>query len=155
MVETSYNSYRNPVPITGVPDGIVLYDGVCVLCSALFRFVVARDPQARFRFTATQDAYGRWLALKLGIDPDNPRANAVVLEGKAYLGADAALAIMGSLPGWSLAAALVGMVPSGLRRWAYDQIARHRYRLFGRMDTCLVPGPALTRHLYAGLPPSE
>jgi predicted DCC family thiol-disulfide oxidoreductase YuxK len=40
--------------LSGVPDGTVLYDGVCVLCSVWFRFVAARDPAARFRFVPIQ-----------------------------------------------------------------------------------------------------
>ncbi|HET6493517.1 MAG TPA: DUF393 domain-containing protein, partial [Burkholderiales bacterium] len=50
--------------------GLVLYDGVCVLCSGWFRFVAKRDAARKFLFTAIQSDYGRALALKLGIDPD-------------------------------------------------------------------------------------
>lgn len=61
-------------------QGLVLYDGVCVLCSRWFRFVAERDTGRRFLFTAIQSEYGRALALKLGIDPDRPDTNAVLLD---------------------------------------------------------------------------
>src|SRR6476620_6717092 len=80
--------------------GLVLYDGVCVLCSRWFRFVAQRDVERRFLFTAIQSAYGRALALKLGIDPDNPDTNAVLLDGEVYLRSDSALAVLSALPGW-------------------------------------------------------
>ena len=143
------------IAIAGVPDGVVLYDGVCVLCSAWFRFVAARDPEARFRFTAVQDPYGRWLALRLGLDPENPRANAVVLGGRAYLGADAALQILRHLRGWSLAARLLGLLPAAIRDRFYDRVARNRYRLFGRLETCMVPEAALARHILRDKPPHD
>jgi len=146
---------RGALPIAGVPDGVVLYDGVCVFCSAWFHFVVARDPQARFRFTAIQDPYGHWLALRLGLDPENPQANAVVFGGQAYLGADAALEIMRRLPGWSRVARTMALVPHPVRNWLYDRIARNRYRLFGRTETCMIPAPALRRHLVRDPPPHD
>ncbi len=141
-----------PVPVTGVPDGIVLYDGVCVLCSAWFRFVAARDPRARFRFTQVQGEYGRWLALRLGIDPDNPLTNAVLLDGLAYVRSDAGIQVLRRLPGWRWAG-LALAVPRPVRDWLYDRIARNRYAMFGRTGTCLVPGPELANHILPATMP--
>ena len=135
-----------PVPVPGMPDGAVLYDGVCVLCSAWFRFVAARDEAARFRFAPVQGEYGRLLAVRLGIDPENPETNAVIIDGLAYLRSDAALQILRRLPGWSWAGALL-VVPRPVRDWIYDRVARNRYRLFGRTEACMVPNPALARHV--------
>ena len=137
---------RLPVPETHVPDGTVLYDGVCVLCSSWFRFVAAHDPEARFRFTQIQGAYGRWLATRLGIDPDNPQTNAVVLDGRAYVRSDSALQVLRRLPGWSWIG-LALAVPRPLRDWLYDRIASNRYRLFGRTETCMVPDREMMRHV--------
>jgi predicted DCC family thiol-disulfide oxidoreductase YuxK len=61
------------------PDnGIILYDGICVLCSGWMRFVLRRDHQRLFRFTPIQSDYGRALALSLGINPEDPDTNALV-----------------------------------------------------------------------------
>ena len=88
-----------PVPAPDLPDGLILFDGVCLLCSAWVRFVVRRDPAARFRFVAIQDAAGREMAARLGIDATEPETNAVVLGGRAFFKSDAALAVLGRLPG--------------------------------------------------------
>jgi len=48
-------------------DGVILYDGVCVLCSGWVRFIVNRDAARRFRFTPIQSAYGRQFAITLGL----------------------------------------------------------------------------------------
>ncbi len=130
----------------GVPDGTVLYDGVCVLCSAWFKFVAARDPEARFRFTPIQGEFGRQLAVHLGIDPDNPQTNAVIIGGKAYVRSDAALQILRRLPGWSWTRVFLAL-PRGPRDWFYDRVAQNRYKLFGRTDTCMVPDVNLRRHV--------
>jgi predicted DCC family thiol-disulfide oxidoreductase YuxK len=135
-----------PRQVRDIPEGTVLYDGVCVLCSAAFRFVAARDPAARFRFTAVQDPLGGRLAAQLGIDPANPESNAVVLDGIAHMKSDAALAVLSRLPRWGWVRPL-RHIPRPWRNRAYDLIARNRYRLFGRTETCLIPDAALRRHV--------
>ncbi len=135
-----------PRPVRDIPEGTVLYDGVCVLCSAAFRFVAARDPAARFRFTAVQDSLGGRLAAQLGINPDDPESNAVVIDGIAHMKSDAAIQVLSRLPryGW---ARHLRHIPKAWRDWGYDRMARNRYRLFGRTETCMVPDAALRRHV--------
>lgn len=133
-------------------DGIILYDGVCVLCSGWVRFVVRRDVGRRFRFTPIQSPYGRALAQTLEIDPDDPDTNAVVLGGRALRRSDAALAVIATLPGWSWVRALRA-VPGPVRDLAYTLIARNRYRIFGRHDVCDLGGPALAERIVLELPP--
>src|ERR1700734_1922035 len=89
-----------PRPIEDVANGLVLFDGVCVLCSGWVRFIIEHDPAAQFRFAAIQGAYGAGLAARLGIDASNPDTNAVIIGGRAYLKSDAAIAILSRLPGW-------------------------------------------------------
>ena len=137
------------VPCTDVPDGTILFDGVCVLCSAWFRFVTRRDPAVRFRFAAIQGPYGRRQAARLGLDPDAPETNAVVVGGRAYFRSDAAIEVLHRLPGWRWVP-LLRAVPRPLRDRLYDVVARNRYRLFGRTDVCMVPAPELRRHLVGG-----
>ena len=72
-------------------DGIILYDGICVLCSGWMRFVLQRDRARLFRFTPIQSEYGAALARGLGIDPSDPDTNAVIWKGVAYRQSDAAL----------------------------------------------------------------
>ena len=138
-----------PVPLSDVPDGTVLFDGVCVLCSRTFRFVAARDRAVRFRFTPVQGAYGRALAERIGIDPDRPESFAVVLGGVAHLRSSGGIRMLAGLPGWRWAAVLL-VIPRPVRDGAYDLIARHRYRLFGRTETCMIPDAALARHILPG-----
>ena len=33
------------------------------------------------------------------------------------------------------------MLPGPIRDTIYDMVARNRYRLFGRRDTCMIPTP--------------
>ena len=127
----------NPWP----DDDIILYDGVCVFCSRWIRFVVARDVERRFRFTAIQSAYGTRLAQAFGINPDDPDTNAVVHGGVAYFKSDGALTVLSNLPGWGWVGAL-RFVPKPLRDAVYNLVARNRYRIFGKFEECFIPDAA-------------
>jgi predicted DCC family thiol-disulfide oxidoreductase YuxK len=123
--------------------GLILYDGVCVLCSGWVRFIASRDRDRLFLFTPIQSDYGRALALKHGIEPDQPQTNAVLIDGTANLRSDSAIAAVSRLPGYGWVRALC-MVPKPLRDWAYTMIARNRYRWFGRHDVCDLGGAKYT-----------
>ena len=119
-------------------DDVILYDGVCVFCSRWVRFVASRDKDRRFRFTAIQSDYGRRLAQACRIDPNDPDTNAVIHGGIAYFKSDAALTVLSNLPGWGWVR-VVRFVPKPLRNAVYDLVARNRYRIFGKYETCFVP----------------
>ena len=123
-------------------DDVILYDGVCVFCSRWVRFVVARDVHARFRFTAIQSPYGARLAQAFGIDPNDPDTNAVIHGGIAYFKSDAALTVASNLLGWQWVRVLFA-VPKPFRDALYNLVARHRYRIFGKYETCFVPDAAM------------
>ena len=119
-------------------DDVILYDGLCIFCSRWVRFVVARDTTHRFRFTPIQSDYGTRLAKTFGIDPEDPDTNAVVHDGIAWMKSDAALTVLSHLPGWGWTRALFA-VPKPLRDAIYSLIARNRYKIFGKYETCFVP----------------
>jgi predicted DCC family thiol-disulfide oxidoreductase YuxK len=135
-------SIWKPRPAGDLPDGLILFDGVCVLCSGWVRFILPRDRRRHFRFVAIQSAAGAELAARFGIDAADPQTVAVIEKGHAYFKGDAPLAVWRGLPGWGWTAILAA-VPRPLRDFAYDRVARHRYRWFGRRETCLAPDPGL------------
>lgn len=140
------NARYLPQPAKGLPEGLVLFDGVCVLCSGWVKFIVPRDPEARFSFLAIQSDAGRALAIALGIRADEPETNAVVLDGLVHFKSDSAIAVLSTLPRWRWTRWL-RLVPRPIRDWLYDRVARNRYALFGRSETCMTPGPDLARRM--------
>jgi len=118
--------------------GIIIYDCVCVLCWRYVQFVIARDRDAFFRFVPIQSDRGRVLAELAGIDPETPDSFAVFIDGRPLLKSDGVLAILSRLPryGWTT---ILRLVPRVLRNLIYDRIARSRYRIFGRADSCIMP----------------
>lgn len=128
-------------PAPEAPEGLILFDGVCLLCSRWVRYVIAHDPDMRFRFLPIQSDQGRRFAEQMGISPDAPETNAVILDGRAWFKSDAALAVLSRLPG-TRGLGVLKALPRWLRDPAYDLVAQSRYRIFGRSDICMIPSPA-------------
>jgi predicted DCC family thiol-disulfide oxidoreductase YuxK len=120
---------------------IVLFDAECVLCSANAQFILRWDRAARFRLAAMQADVGAALFRAHGIDPTDPDTIIVVDGEQVWRNSDAILAIYTGL-GWPWR--MVGaayLVPRPLRDVVYRWVARNRYRLFGRRETCWLPAP--------------
>ena len=73
-----------------------------------------------------------------GIDPRNPDTNAVIHGGVALFKSDAALTVLSCLPGWGWTR-LLRIAPKPLRDAVYSLVARNRYRIFGKYDSCFAP----------------
>lgn len=127
-------------PAPDAPDGLVLFDGVCPLCSNWVRFVIEHDAEAHFCFLPLQSERGRQLAESMGISPNDPETNVVILDGRAWFKSDALLRVLSELGGFRRLAFLRHL-PRRLRDPVYDLIARSRYRVFGRTDVCMAPSP--------------
>ena len=121
---------------------IILFDAMCALCSANAQFVLRRDRRRRFRLASMQGEVGAELFRRHGIDPTDPDTILVVDGDRVLRDSDAVLAIYAGL-GWPWrAAGWLRLVPRALRDPPYRLVARNRYRLFGRRETCWLPSPA-------------
>jgi len=121
---------------------IVVFDGICHLCSAWVQFLLRRDRRGRYRFASMQSDTGRTLLRTHGLDPDAP-FSMLLLEGeRARTDSDAILAVVAGLGGAWRAVSVLRLLPRMLRDPCYRLIARHRYRLFGRRSRCWLPDPA-------------
>lgn len=116
---------------------ILFFDGVCGLCNAFVDFVVARDRDRVFRFSPLQGE----LAKKALAPELTKNLNSVVLKDgeRVWTKSDAALRVFKKLGGgWSVLGSF-GWMPKVIRDSAYDLVAKNRYRLFGKKETCRIP----------------
>ena len=127
---------------------VILFDGVCNFCNGAVNFVISRDREGYFKFAALQSAAGEELLDRYDIDKIETDSVVLIEDDKAYLHSSAALRIVRRLPGlWPVLYGLI-IVPKGIRDWAYRLFAKHRYRLFGRREECMIPTPEIrTRFL--------
>lgn len=122
---------------------LIVFDGVCVLCSGFVQWVIRHDPDRQFRFTTAQGPLGQALLNDLGLDPVRLETILLIEGGVAYGKLAAIIAIATRLGGAWRAAAVLKLLPGFIGDWAYHRIARNRYALFGRRDVCWTPSPHL------------
>lgn len=119
---------------------LILFDGVCNFCNGAVNWIIAHDPDAKFRFAALQSEVGQKIRAEFNIGAD---VDSIILidEGHLYTHSTAALRVARLLGGiWSLG--YVGVVvPRSLRDRIYKWFARNRYRWFGKQDACMIPTP--------------
>jgi predicted DCC family thiol-disulfide oxidoreductase YuxK len=124
---------------------IILYDGVCGLCNRLVQFVLRHDSRDRFRFAALQSDFANRVLRQHGVVPEDLDTVYLVLDhalpGERLASrSDAAVVVLNELGrGGSVLGRALRLFPVWLRNWAYNLVARNRYRIFGKHDSCPIP----------------
>jgi len=133
-------------------EAIVLYDGVCGLCNRAVQFLLKKDRHDRLQFASLQSEFAAGLLKRHGLDPKGlDTVYAVLNYGKPnetlLAKGDAFLFFAKAIGGiWNVAR--VGRIlPRPVRNWLYDFIARHRYQVFGKSESCMLPDPK-QRHKF-------
>ena len=122
---------------------IVLFDGICNLCNRTVEFIIRNDPDASFKFAPLQSEKGRDLLKQCGCPQNQIDFIVYIREGKCYNKSTAALLIFKDLGGvWKFFYPLI-IIPPFIRDFLYSCIAKRRYQIFGKMESCMVPSPAI------------
>ena len=128
---------------------LIVFDGECVLCSGFFRFVYTHDTANRFSFTTAQSDLGQQLYRDLGLPTDDFETNLVIVDGVIHERMQAFAAAMGALPAPWRWLRVLRYLPAVIADPMYHAVARNRYRIFGRRDTCMMPDTTLRMRFVA------
>ena len=125
---------------------IVLYDGVCGLCNHLVGFLLRRDTHDRFRFASLQSEFAHNLLTVHGADPHDLDTVYVVRgygrpDERLLARSDAILFMLKQLGGFWKIAGVGQVLPKAFRDGVYKIVARNRYRVFGKHESCMLPEP--------------
>lgn len=144
-------SYRQDadVPAFAGDHPIIIFDGLCSLCSAWVQFALRHDRERKYRFIRAQSALGAALYRHFGLDPVDYETNILLADGVAYFKAEGTMRMIAGLGApWS--AIQVGRVlPAAWRDRLYELLARNRLRWFGRRESCMVPTPDVRERFLA------
>ncbi len=126
---------------------VIFYDGVCALCDRLVRFILRFDRKAEFRYASLQGNYARETLARYKQSPLDLDTVVVVAKDedgseRFYSKSEAVIFVLDRLGGpWKAVSALLRPWPPSVRDKAYDTVAKSRYRLFGKLDSCPLPNP--------------
>lgn len=145
MTETKEGGARVATE-TPSPGPVLLYDGVCGFCNHSVQMILRHDRRGTMRFAALQSDYGQRAVER---HPELTGLDSVVLleptpggvGERVHVRSNAALRVASYLGGAWRVFLVARLVPARVRDYLYDLFARHRYRFFGRHDSCLLPAP--------------
>lgn len=120
---------------------IILFDGVCNLCNGSVQFVLKRDRGGYFKYASLQSESGQELLKKYGLPTDDYNSFVLVEGERVYTQSTAALRVARKLDGaWKILYGFI-LLPAFIRDAVYGLIARNRYRIFGKRESCMLPQP--------------
>jgi predicted DCC family thiol-disulfide oxidoreductase YuxK len=121
---------------------IVLFDGVCNLCSSSVQWIIKHDKKEKFQFASLQGPTGQAYKARFNI-PDSVDSVLLIENDTLYVKSTAALRIArGCNSPWPALYVFI-VVPKFIRNGIYDFIAKNRYKWFGKQESCWLPSPSL------------
>ncbi len=116
---------------------ILFFDGECALCNFWVQFCLERDRKKSLFFAPLQGSTAQNLL------PEELRQSihTVVLwhEQKTLIKSTAIITALRKIDYSPDLLLFARLIPSTLRDGVYDFVARHRYRWFGKQETCPIP----------------
>ncbi|HXL54717.1 MAG TPA: thiol-disulfide oxidoreductase DCC family protein [Chitinophagaceae bacterium] len=126
-----------------IKNPVILFDGVCNLCSGFVQFIIKHDPRHQFRFASLQSEFGKKVMQYFGLPVDQFNSFILLEDGKIYTRSTGALRVAKKLNrSWSLLYSFI-VIPRFIRDSVYNFIARKRYKWFGKKEECWIPTPEL------------
>jgi predicted DCC family thiol-disulfide oxidoreductase YuxK len=126
---------------------IILFDGVCNFCNRSINIILDHDQDAHFQFAPSQSTAGKDILQQFGLEQNGKSSVILIDNEKVYTKTDAVIQIATYLKGWSTLFRLIKFIPKPIRDFAYNLIAKNRYLLFGKRETCRIPDESI-RHRF-------
>jgi predicted DCC family thiol-disulfide oxidoreductase YuxK len=125
-----------------VDKPVILFDGICNLCTGSVQFILKRDKEKKFLFASLQSNYGQELLKRYDLPTDTFNSFILYQDNRIYTRSTAALKMFQQLKGWKWVKAFQ-VVPGFIRDAVYNLIAKNRYKWFGQKNECWIPTPEL------------
>ena len=136
---------------SNIKELVILFDGVCNLCSISVQFIIKHDPKRQFRIASLQSEFGQQVLAQFGLPADELNSFILLEDGKIYTKSSGALRVTKKLNGlWPMLYGFI-IVPPFIRNAVYSWVAHNRYKWFGKKEACWLPTPEL-RKLFLDAP---
>jgi len=124
---------------------VILFDGLCNLCSSSVQFIIRHDKKDLFRFASLQGEVGQQVLKAHHLPADDLNSFVLYQQGMVYTKSSGALRVAKQLNGaWPLLYVFI-IIPPFIRNAIYSWVASNRYKWFGKKNECWLPTPALRK----------
>ena len=130
-------------PEIGCNDKIVFYDGVCNFCNSSVKFIIKKERNDELKFAALQSDFAQKFLTQHDFKFIDFDSIIYSVGGKLYVKSRAAFEIAVFLKAPWYFVRIFKFLPEFITDFFYDLIAKNRYKIFGRSDTCIIPSPEI------------
>jgi predicted DCC family thiol-disulfide oxidoreductase YuxK len=142
LIQENYPSFRlkkaNFLSKVIMNKQLILFDGVCNLCNGAVRFIIKRDKRAEIKFASLQSEYAQKILRNYKLE-STPNSVVLIKNDKIYFKSEAAFEILKDFSkAWRIFLPFK-IFPKSVTDFFYDVIAKYRYKIFGKKDSCPIP----------------
>lgn len=113
---------------------IIIFDGICGLCNTSVDILIKLDKHKKFLYTSLQGEFIKTLDINPDID------SIIYYDGETlYYKSTAILKILQDLGVLWRISTIFYLIPTVIRDFIYDIIAKYRYKIFGKRERCRMP----------------
>lgn len=120
-------------------NSVILFDGVCNLCSASVQFVLKHDKHQRFLFSPLQSQYAQTILAQYQLGNKDLNSFILIQNKQIYTQSTAAIKVANALAFPTNLLVIFIIIPPFIRNYIYHIVATNRYRWFGKKSSCYVP----------------
>ncbi len=118
---------------------VILFDGICNFCNFWINLILRLDRRRIFVFSPLQSDSGQKYLKRFGLHQSDFDTFIVVKNNHYFNKSDAVFLIAEHLPLPYRLLKIFKILPKKLRDWLYSFIAKNRFRIFGKKETCRMP----------------
>ena len=118
---------------------IILFDGVCNLCIGSIQFIIKKDSKDIFRLAPIQSVVGQKIIKKHSINISKKDSIVLINGNNIQYQSTAVLSVLYKLKTFWKILLFLYIIPYPIRDYIYSLVAKSRYSLFGKQQTCIVP----------------
>ena len=117
---------------------VIIYDGICVLCNKYIKWVLDKDKENLFLISNLQSKFTEEKF------PELRKIDSVAVikkNGEIIQKSKAVNHILKSINRLILLRTILNILPLSISNFFYDIVAKSRYKVFGKYDSCQLPEP--------------
>jgi predicted DCC family thiol-disulfide oxidoreductase YuxK len=123
-----------------LPQNIIFFDGVCNLCNGLVNFLWKIDSEHKLRYSSLQSEFAKNFLKEKDLEVHS-LSTVYFYSNHNYYSKSRAIGnifLFLKMPYWVLGKIIL-FVPTSIADAIYSFIGKHRYRLWGKSDSCRMP----------------
>ncbi len=127
---------------------LLLFDGVCNLCSTEVQFLINHDSKGNLMFTSQQSERGQAILNNFNLKHLDLQTVVLIDNNLVYIKSAAIIRTFKYLDSVWRYGYFLNIIPRFISDFFYGILAKNRYRWFGQKEACWIPTKTLRQRFW-------